>query len=303
MTGAAMTDQVIFDLGMNNGDDTNFYLRKGFTVVAVEANPELCARAGERFATEIADGRLRVLNRAVAAKAGHVQLFINETVSGWSTANTEWLESRVRLETKARPVTVPAVTLQEVIGEFGVPYYLKADIQGAEIACLEALVGMNARPAYVSVSAGTDVLTRGATQHIRRQMSLLSRLGYDRFQIVSQADTELQKCPYPALEGVYLDYAFKHGCSGLFGRELPGQWIDAAAALREHQRIVRSYKLAGHSRSPAGWFRRLPGERVRYALDRIFPRGLGWYDTHATQGDKANPRPDLQRATAGSASP
>ena len=32
---------LIFDIGMNNGNDTDFYLAKGFHVVAVEANPFL----------------------------------------------------------------------------------------------------------------------------------------------------------------------------------------------------------------------------------------------------------------------
>ena len=30
---------LIFDVGCNNGDDTDFYLRKGFRVVAIDADP------------------------------------------------------------------------------------------------------------------------------------------------------------------------------------------------------------------------------------------------------------------------
>lgn len=32
---------LIFDIGANNGDDTAFYLKKGFRVVAIEADPAL----------------------------------------------------------------------------------------------------------------------------------------------------------------------------------------------------------------------------------------------------------------------
>ena len=39
----------VFDLGMNNGDDTELYLRSGYKVVAVEANPILCASVAEKF--------------------------------------------------------------------------------------------------------------------------------------------------------------------------------------------------------------------------------------------------------------
>ncbi len=41
--------RLVFDAGMNNGDDTAYYLFRGFDVVAIEANPALCARARRRL--------------------------------------------------------------------------------------------------------------------------------------------------------------------------------------------------------------------------------------------------------------
>ncbi len=54
MTVFADDSRFIIDLGMNNGDDTAFYLAKGYNVVAVEANPHLVAAARVRFAKDIA---------------------------------------------------------------------------------------------------------------------------------------------------------------------------------------------------------------------------------------------------------
>ena len=48
---------LIFDVGCNDGQDSDFYLKKGFRVVAVEANPALCEGLRRRFAQEIAEGR------------------------------------------------------------------------------------------------------------------------------------------------------------------------------------------------------------------------------------------------------
>ena len=52
--------RLIFDLGMNNGDDTSHYLHRGFNVVALEANPTLCESAQKRFRAAIDDGRLTI---------------------------------------------------------------------------------------------------------------------------------------------------------------------------------------------------------------------------------------------------
>lgn len=278
-----MVDDLIFDLGMNTGDDTDFYLKKGFRVVAVEANPQLCAQALDRFRPQLAEGRLHIVNKAVAAQAGEIELFLNEDVSGWSTTERRWLQTRTAGQTRSRAITVHGVTIRELLDEYGAPYYIKADIQGAESVLLQALLDCGQSPPYVSVSAGSDVLPSGALGHVRQQVDLLSRLGYRKFMIVAQQDTEFQVCPHPAREGRYVAHEFPHGSSGLFGRELPGKWLTASQALREHGKIVISYMLAGHSRSPATWFARLPSDTLKNGLDRLFWRGLGWYDTHATR--------------------
>ena len=41
MTRYAKDSRIIFDLGLNNGDDTDFYLKRGFDVIALEC--ESCA--------------------------------------------------------------------------------------------------------------------------------------------------------------------------------------------------------------------------------------------------------------------
>jgi len=65
---------------MNNGDDCEYYLTKGYRVVAVEANPALCQRAVLRFERELAEKRLSVLNLGVGAKPGRLPfMFIRQT--------------------------------------------------------------------------------------------------------------------------------------------------------------------------------------------------------------------------------
>src|SRR5271156_4683019 len=53
---------LIYDVGMNNGDDSAYYLRNCFDVVAIEAHPVLVEQARNRFAKEIDDGRLTILD-------------------------------------------------------------------------------------------------------------------------------------------------------------------------------------------------------------------------------------------------
>src|ERR1017187_2249171 len=105
-----MTD-LVFDVGMHNGDDTAYYLASGYEVVAVEANPNLCEAAGLRFATEIADGRLTVRNVGIAEAAGELDFWVSEN-SDWSSFHRE---HATRAETGASSIRVPTITFSELL--------------------------------------------------------------------------------------------------------------------------------------------------------------------------------------------
>jgi FkbM family methyltransferase len=160
--------RVIFDLGFNNGDDTAHYLSRGFSVIAVDANPHLVERGRERFATQIADGRLRLLNIGIADHAGTADFYINHQ----SNAESSFIPEVGQRGGAYSVVNVPTTTLSALFKEFGTPYYCKIDVEGHEWICLRDLT---ATPLYVSVEA-----------HRLEYLALLYSKGYRQFKVVNQ---------------------------------------------------------------------------------------------------------------------
>lgn len=79
---------LIYDVGLHKGEDTNFYLRKGYDVVAFEADPVLVAHCKVRFRTETGRARLRIVEGAIApASAGEEITLFRSSVSAWGTAD------------------------------------------------------------------------------------------------------------------------------------------------------------------------------------------------------------------------
>ncbi|HRP12604.1 MAG TPA: hypothetical protein PLK37_16385 [Terricaulis sp.] len=74
---AALNPNLIFDIGMHVGQDSDFYLRKGFNVVAVEANPLLAAAGEKRFAQALRERRLTLLNIGVGEQRGRAEFHVN----------------------------------------------------------------------------------------------------------------------------------------------------------------------------------------------------------------------------------
>jgi FkbM family methyltransferase len=213
---------LIFDFGMHNGDDTDFYLRKGFRVVAVEANPTLCALGAMRFKEALNSKHLIICNIGVAPVRGELSFYINHDLSEWSSFDRE-IASRGHPVTEVRVATARP---EDFFTAFGIPYYCKIDIEGLDRLVIDAIASLEVKPRYVSFE-------NAAT----RDFEALAAAGYTSFQLVEQSGVPRIRLPAPSLEGKTIGHEFPAGSSGPFGMDLPGSWMNVTetrAALNEH---------------------------------------------------------------------
>ena len=260
-----MADDLVFDLGLHHGDDTDFYLRKGFRVVALEANPEFCRLAQDRFAAEIGSERLSVINKALDRQGGRKATFyLSRDKDDWGSLDPGMT---ARGGGHLTTIEVETTTLGELVAAYGVPYYLKSDIEGADEFAIEQLESLPDMPRYVSVEASGDPL------------ATLVRCGYGRFQIVNQGYLRLFPSPNPPREGKFAEQRLDGHTSGLFGRELnPDGWADATTTAR---RLAR-WRALNEKRGNAIVRRVL--KKVGKLTRRTWLIGSGWIDIHARLG-------------------
>jgi FkbM family methyltransferase len=244
-------------------------LTKGFKVIAIEAHPRLCQAGREKFAPDIESGRLTLLNIAVAETSGPVSFFESDN-DVWGSIRRDAAERNERLGAGFRTITVEGKQFGEILRQFGVPYYMKVDIEGADLLCLKALADFDDRPKYISIEAEVDVLSG-----IRHEIAAMSRLGYAKFKIVRPGHVPLQSCPNPPREGRFVEYKFPYGSSGMFGEEAPGEWISGDRAVEGYRKIVRVQRLFGDK----GWVRRIP---LGNKITNFISPDVSWYDTHAS---------------------
>ena len=281
-------NDLIYDIGMHKGEDSEFYLRKGFRVVAFEANPELIASCAQRLREFLDRGQLTIIEGAIVEPdliaAGHktVQFYQNPDSSVWGTVSAEWAERNARLGMSSTVTEVAAIDFAEVMRTHGVPYYMKIDIEGCDTVCIKALRGFQERPSYISIESDKTSL-----ENVEREIEMFSELGYASFQAVEQSQIPwAQSPPKPAREGKYAAHRFEKGSSGLFGRELEGRWKPRREVLSQYKLIFLGYYLLGDDGIMGRW--RFPGARQLRGLTRRAIRLLlthatvpGWYDTHA----------------------
>lgn len=281
---------LIVDIGMHRGEDTEFYLAKGFRVLAIEASPDLVAEVVQRLAPHIASGRLEVLNVAVAEQPGELEFYVSGR-EGWGSARKDWAEARAALGIESHAVTVASDTMANIMRGRERAHYVKIDIEGADGLCIRGLADVE-KPTYISVEC--DPIDRAETLEM---LSILEGYGYTRFKLVNQARNPRLRCPNPPLEGDFCDARFSHYSSGLFGAESPGEWVSVGEIREQYLQISRQQALRS-SYTATGRLWGIPVGRFHRQLERVYNarpvraaregyarvRGIetgGWFDLHA----------------------
>jgi FkbM family methyltransferase len=223
-----MVEDLVFDVGMHNGDDTEEYLARKYRVVAIEANPTLVEAAKKRFSRAIAAGQLVIEGSAIFNREGATTFWVNDEKDEWSA-----LEHDVggRLGTRCHEISVPCTRLSTMFKKYGVPFFLKSDIERGDRYGFEDLNPADL-PRYVAVEA-----------HEFNYLLLLWKYGYRKFKVVDQMRLN---STFPLLSNEHVhtrilkrafwygdrvknkfgkNLRYKPGSSGPLGEESEGPWL------------------------------------------------------------------------------
>lgn len=248
--------KTVFDIGMYDGSDTAYYLEIGCRVIAVEANPNLVQNAEEQFQPQLASGQLTCIHAAISPNGSEVELFLSGTDLGSSSLFSE----RVTHKRPLGGIRVPGLTLQQLFAQYGIPDYLKVDIEGADRLCVLALTPEQC-PHYLSFEIGSNVF---------EMLSHIESVGFKHFKIISQIsfrEITNEECLYDRFARRLIKYLG-------YGRP---------TLIRRGGRFF----VIGHSSGPVPWEsdgRWSSAETIRARLRAMEaqPRSSNWYDLHAT---------------------
>jgi FkbM family methyltransferase len=214
-----MNQRVIYDFGMNNGDDVEYYLMKGATVVGVEANRSLCELVERRFAGAIEEGRLCVLNVALSGEEsdGPIPFYLHKTnhvLSQLPKPADGDLQNFEAIEVACR-------TPASIVREFGEPWYIKIDLERLDLAVLDNLFAAGILPPEISAEA-----------HSADIFACLVANGYSSFNLVDGLTVAKRygRATISTPNG-HREFHFKQHSAGPFGDDIVSAWEDTDTFL------------------------------------------------------------------------
>ena len=132
---------LVFDLGAHAGNRTRAFAALGCRVVAVEPQPDFAQLLRVLFARSSA---VTIIEAAVSDMNGRLTLAVSERTPTVTTLDASWQEAREREVGFAgvewnRRIEIETTTLDTLIDRFGVPAFIKMDVEGAEPRVLAGL--------------------------------------------------------------------------------------------------------------------------------------------------------------------
>lgn len=213
---------LIFDIGLHLGEHSQFFLNKGYKVVALDANPKFCDFCRNKFISN----QFTVINAAIADSESPVEFYVSKH-SDWSSCVKEIANRGNNL---SETIFVRTITMHKLVKDYGIPYYVKIDIEGHDYLCIQQLKGI--KPQYISFESeciGNRAITR---EEILRNLNAAKSVGYTKFKLVNQVNGRVNNSSY-------------HASQTVLPQELPDEWQDystmAALLLNEKREGYTKY--------------------------------------------------------------
>ena len=138
---------LVFDIGANQGSKTETFLRMGARVLAVDPDTANRDILRERFhKLRMSRKPVMIVNKAVSDKITTMTMWVEKPGSAKNTLSRKWVDA-LSIDAKrfgqaltfGAEMLVETTTLDELINEYGVPFFIKIDVEGHEVSVLEGL--------------------------------------------------------------------------------------------------------------------------------------------------------------------
>jgi FkbM family methyltransferase len=137
------SNYLIFDIGANAGDYTYIFKKLSRKVISVDPDPKNITILKSRFS----NSKVTIIQKAVSNEIGFADYFMVEGGSGYNTLSNKWVNvleneelTRFKVSEKfVRKAAVETITLRQLISEFGMPDFIKVDVEGFELNVVKGL--------------------------------------------------------------------------------------------------------------------------------------------------------------------
>ncbi len=163
---------LFFDIGAHLGEKSKKILDKNLRIVMLEPLPQCVKQLKKNFKN---NKNVEILEKAVGRTVGNMTLEVNSKMLTVSTMAKHWKNGRFSNEKWDQIISVEVTTLDYLIKIYGLPNYIKIDVEGFE---LDVLLGLSQKAGIISFEFTSEFLDQSI-----KCLNHLKKIGYSEFNL------------------------------------------------------------------------------------------------------------------------
>jgi FkbM family methyltransferase len=183
--------KLVFDIGANKGNKIKAFLKMGFDVVALEPEKKALSTLYWRYKN---NKHVTIIEKGVSDTVANIDIHIADDRSGLNTLSDKWVGS---LETEENrwekkhafkdSYTIQTTTLDLLISEYGMPYFIKIDVEGYENKVIN---GLHQLPTFISFETNLPEFKEESIECVQHLLSLPGQMLFN-YSITDKLESDL----------------------------------------------------------------------------------------------------------------
>ena len=207
--------KIIFDIGCNEGQNFDYFLKKADYVVGIEADPTLINKIKKKFKKKILEKKLYLENTALSNKEKNTYFYINKKKNYLSQ-----LEKPKNLS-NFKKITIQTKKTSNIIKKYLKKFnlnkieFIKIDVESSSEKVFEDLLYSKILSKFISIEAqGPKIL------------ELILKSPYNSFKFINGNDVgvKLKKIKITDKLNRKINHNFQIHSSGPYGKDIPGRY-------------------------------------------------------------------------------
>ncbi len=161
---------LFFDIGAHLGEKSKKILDKNLRIVMLEPLPQCIKQLKKNFKN---NKNVEILEKAVGKTVGNMTLEVNSKMPTISTMAKHWKNGRFSNQKWDQIISVEVTTLDYLIKIYGLPSYIKIDVEGFEH---DVLLGLSQKAGIISFEFTSEFLDQSI-----KCLNHLKKIGYNEF--------------------------------------------------------------------------------------------------------------------------
>ena len=161
---------LFFDIGAHLGDKSKQFIDKNLKAIMLEPLPQCIDQLKAKFKN---NDNVEIIQKAVGRESGNMALEVNSKTPTISTMAKHWKKGRFSGEKWDQKILVEMTTLDHLIKVYGIPNYIKIDVEGFE---LDVLFGLSQKVGIISFEFTSEFFDQTILC-----LNYLKKIGYNEF--------------------------------------------------------------------------------------------------------------------------